>query len=107
MIAKGNDLELTGAGDVTESISSLIAPLSREQLESATIDAIREHRAALAKAETAHDEWRAQGAKDPATTSDCPLYARYTKLMIMLKAQRIVLSTLIDQLGYVPKVPAE
>ena len=85
---------------------SLVARLSREQLESATIDAIREHRTALARVEAAHDDWQANGAK-PAHASDCPLYARYTKLMMMLKAQTLVLSTLIDQLGYVPEVPVE
>ena len=88
--------------DVATTMASLVAPLSSTQIESLTIDAIREHRKALAKAEAAFDSWKSAQAANLETTE---LHRDYTKLMLAARAQQMVLATLLERLGFIPSVP--
>lgn len=88
--------------DVATTLSALIAPLSLTQLEKLTIEAIREHRAALAKAETAYESWQTAEA---ARAAAADLHEDYTRLMLAARAQQLVLATLIERLGFIPRVP--
>lgn len=89
--------------DVATTLSALIAPLSLTQLEKLTIEAIHEHRAALAKAETAYESWQTAEAARADTAAD--LHQGYTRLMLAARAQQLVLATLIERLGFIPRVP--
>lgn len=84
-------------------MTNLIAPLSSDQIEKLTIEAIHEHRAALAKAETAYKSWQTAEAARADTAAD--LHQGYTRLMLAARAQQLVLATLIERLGFIPRVP--
>mgnify|MGYP002393440163 FL=1 len=84
-------------------MTSLIAPLSSDQIERLTIDAIQEHRAALVKAENAYESWQAAEAARADTAAD--LHEGYTRLMLAARAQQLVLATLVERLGFIPRVP--
>lgn len=99
MTTKGDNGQDDGA-DVAKAMAKLIAPLSLDQIETLAIRAIREHRNSLAKAESAYAAW-----KTGEGVSDCASREEYTKLMLAARAQQMVVATLIDRLGYVPKVP--
>ncbi|MFZ5690301.1 MAG: transcriptional repressor TraM [Pseudomonadota bacterium] len=88
--------------DVVISMTNLIAPLSSDQIEKLTIEAIHEHRAALARAEAAYESWQTAEAAEADTAAD--LLANYTRLMLAAHAQQLVLATLIDRLGFIPRV---
>ena len=90
--------------DVATTMATLIAPLSSDQIERLTIEAILEHRAALAKAETAYESWQTAEAARADTASD--LHEGYTRLMLAARAQQLVLATLIERLGFIPRVPS-
>lgn len=83
-------------------MTNLIAPLSSDQIEKLTIEAIHEHRAALARAEAAYESWQTAEAAEADTAAD--LLANYTRLMLAAHAQQLVLATLIDRLGFIPRV---
>lgn len=89
--------------DVATTMTNLIAPLSSDQIERLTIEAILEHRAAIAKAETAYESWQTAEAARADTAAD--LYEGYTRLMLAARAQQLVLATLIERLGFIPHVP--
>ncbi|MGD9923479.1 MAG: transcriptional repressor TraM [Variibacter sp.] len=89
--------------DVATTMTNLIAPLSSDQIEKLTIEAIHEHRAALAKAETAYKSWQTAEAARADTAAD--LHQGYTRLMLAARAQQLVLATLIERLGFIPRVP--
>jgi hypothetical protein len=89
--------------DVAATMANLLASLSVDQIKSLTVKAIQEHRQALVKAETAYDAWKAAEANNHDAAE---LHENYTRLMLAARAQQMVLATLIDRLGYVPKVDA-
>ena len=91
--------------DVAAKMANLIAPLSFAQIERMTIDAIREHRAALAKAETAYHSWKEAQAAHLETVAE--RHKEYTKLMLAATVQQMVLATLVERLGFIPHVPPD
>lgn len=101
MATKGDKSQDEGA-DVAKTMAKLIAPLSTDQLETLTIDAIRQHRALLAKAEAAFESL--QSAETTKTNSTDELRETYTKEMLAARAQQMVLAALIERLGYIPRV---
>lgn len=101
-MAKGENSRRDSA-DVATTMTSLITPLSSDQIERLTIDAIQEHRAALVKAENAYESWQAAEAARADTAAD--LHEGYTRLMLAARAQQLVLATLVERLGFIPRVP--
>lgn len=65
-------------------MTNLIAPLSSDQIEKLKIEAIHEHRAALAKAEAAYESWQTAEAAKADTAAD--LHEDYTRLMLAARA---------------------
>ncbi|CAM5280082.1 hypothetical protein AFEL58S_00204 [Afipia felis] len=91
--------------DVATKMANLIAPLSLDEIERMTIDAIREHRAALAKAEAAYDSWKEAQAAHLETVTE--RHKEYTRVMLAATVQQMVLATLIERLGFIPRVPPD
>lgn len=89
--------------DVAATLSALIAPLSKDQIEKLTIDAIHEHRGLLAKAEAAFESL--ESAADARADTADELRETYTKMMLAVRAQQTVLATLVERLGFIPRVP--
>ena len=89
--------------DVATTMTNLIAPLSSDQIEKLTIEAIHDHRAALAKGEAAYESW--QAAETAKADTAAGLHEDYTRLMLAARAQQLVLATLIERLGFIPRVP--
>ncbi|MGB3272952.1 MAG: transcriptional repressor TraM [Xanthobacteraceae bacterium] len=89
--------------DVAATLSALIASLSRTQLEKLAIEAIHEHRGLLAKAEAAFESL--ENAEDAKADTAGELRETYTKAMLAVRAQQSVLATLVERLGFIPRVP--
>ena len=87
MATKGYNGQDEGA-DVAKAMAKLIAPLSIDQLETLTIDAIHQHRALLAKAEAAFESL--QRADTTEANSIDELRETYTKEMLAARAQQMV-----------------
>lgn len=102
MAAKGDNGQDEGA-DVAKAMAKLIAPLSMDQLETLTVDAIHEHRALLAKSELAYEALEKAEAAQVETAG--ALREAYTRVMLSARAQQIVLATLVERLGFIPRVP--
>jgi len=102
MATKGYNGQDEGA-DVAKAMAKLIAPLSIDQLETLTIDAIHQHCALLAKAEAAFESL--QRADTTEANSIDELRETYTKEMLAARAQQMVLAALIERLGYIPRMP--
>ncbi|WP_461328065.1 transcriptional repressor TraM [Bradyrhizobium huanghuaihaiense] len=105
-MASNNDDDSPGAGLSCE-LEHIFGEMAQPELERLTIDAIREYRASVALAETA----RLQRVAAEAGTASCPerraeLQRIHGHAEIEHRARQLVLSSLIDRLGYVPKVPA-
>ena len=88
--------------DPIARMAELVAKLPRDQIEKLTIDAIREHRAAIAMAESAYQAWKA--SEDHGDVER--LQNEYTKLMLASRAQQMIVATLVEHLGHIPDVPA-
>ena len=94
--------------EIRDEERTQLESLSKEELEQATIEAIREYRRLLASDEIVYDEWRraAEASELPADQiermKEDSLRRRNKTL-----AQQKVLAYMIDLLGYTPKVPSE
>ena len=106
IVTSNNDDESPGAG-LNCNLEHVLRELAQPELERLTIDAIRDYRASVALAETA----RLQRVAAEADTDSCP--ARWAELQRIHehvetahRARQLVLNSLIDRLGYIPKVPA-
>lgn len=83
-------------------IVGLTEALPKEILETIVVEAIHKHRYLRDIAELRHAE--SQTFADSDTVGGAARIA-YIRAMIDVHAQQTVLSTLLDILGYVPKVP--
>lgn len=106
IVASNNDDESPDAGLNCE-LEHIFGEMGRPELERLTIDAIREYRASVALAETA----RLQRVAAEADTASCPerraeLQRANEHAETEHRARQLVLNSLIDRLGYVPKIPA-
>jgi hypothetical protein len=90
--------------DVATTMATLIAPLSSDQIEKLTIEAIHEHRTLLAKAEAAFESLESAEAAKAGTAGE--LREAYTRTMLAARAQQMVLATLVERLGFIPRVPS-
>jgi len=90
--------------DVAATMTTLIAPLSSDQIEKLTIEAIHEHRVLLAKAEAAFESLESAAAAKADTAGE--LREAYTRTMLAARAQQMVLATLVERLGFIPRVPS-
>lgn len=102
MATKGDNGQDEGA-DVAKAIAKLIEPLSIDQLETLTVDAIRQHRTLLSKAEAAFEALENAEAAKANSVGD--LREAYTREMLAARAQQMALAVLIERLGYIPRVP--
>lgn len=102
MATKGDNAKDEGAS-VAKTMAKLIAPLSKDQVEKLMIDAIREHRALLARSEAAYDALEKAEAAQADTAGT--LREAYTRVMLAARAQQMVLATLVERLGFIPQVP--
>lgn len=100
MVKSLDNDELTDA-DPAARMAELVAKLPKDQIEKLTVDAIREHRAAIAQAEVAYQTWKACKVD----TDTERLQQQYTKLMLASRAQQMIVATLVEHLGYIPDVP--
>ncbi|MFH0303431.1 transcriptional repressor TraM [Bradyrhizobium sp. 31Argb] len=106
IVASNNHDEAPDAGLNCE-LEHIFGAMGQRELERLTIDAIREYRASIALAETA----RLQRLAAEADTASCPagraeLQRMHDHAETEHRARQLVLNSLIDRLGYVPKVPA-
>lgn len=101
-MAKKRDAVSAGNNDSATTEADLFGATSRDQIEALTVQAIRGYRQALAKAEAAHRAWNSTAF---AAGSPPPLCSEMAALVSILHAQRTVVATLIDRLGFVPRVP--
>lgn len=91
---------------IDDEMASRLKSLPRDELESETIEAIREHRRLLAADEVVYQEWQQAiaDAKLPldqieSMKEDC-LRRRHRTL-----EQQALLSFMLDLLGFTPRVP--
>lgn len=106
IVASNNDDESPDAGLNCE-LEHIFGEMGQPELERLTIDAIREYRASVALAETA----RLQRLAAEAGMASCPdrraeLQRTHEHAETEHRARQLVLNSLIDRLGYVPKIPA-
>lgn len=88
-----------GRAIVLKPILELTRDLPRAMVEEITINAIFEHRRLLETAEELHDAL----AQD--VIEQTAVRRRYTEAMIALHVQTSALSSLLNILGYMPKMP--
>ncbi|MGX9393927.1 transcriptional repressor TraM (plasmid) [Nitrobacteraceae bacterium UC4446_H13] len=105
MVFKKEDHTLSNA-DTATAMAALIEPLSDDEIEKLTIEAIRDYRSALDQAECAHDAWLASREKAAPATIHA-LHGEYVKQMLAHSAKQFLVATLIERLGYVPVVPVD
>jgi hypothetical protein len=91
--------------ELSENISDLIEELDRDGLEALVVSSIREHRAALDKAEEAFDAWKAVPDDEPGRQRE--LYLLYMQANLDNSVQMSLLAALLDHLGYIPVVESE
>lgn len=84
-------------------IVGLTEDLPKELLEPIVVEAIHKHRYLRDVAELRHAESRPRRGRTEVSEQ---ARSAYIRAMIDVHAQQTVLSTLLDVLGYVPKVPA-
>jgi hypothetical protein len=102
-MVSGKETDGLSGADAATTMANLIAPLAKDEIEKLTVEAIREHREAVAKAEAAFHAWK---SADAATNRATELHDEYTKLMLASRAQQMVVATLVERLGHIPNVPA-
>jgi len=91
-----------------EGFAQAFEDLGDGELEQVTIEAIREYRRQLAIAELADREWfRAQELPDLSEARREELRLAQMRTQTAHQAYRLVVSHLIDRLGFIPKVPAD
>jgi hypothetical protein len=94
--------------DLGEPSRSQYALMNKQDLESAIILAIREHRRAIEADQAVYEEWD-RTASDPNSPASLvqSLQNEYMARQEKLLAQQCRLAELIDALGYVPHVGAD
>ncbi|WP_347341943.1 transcriptional repressor TraM [Bradyrhizobium diazoefficiens] len=105
-MTSNNDDDSPGAGLNCE-LEHIFGEMAQPELERLTIDAIREYRASVALAETARlQRVAAQAGMDCCPERRAELQRINEHAETEHRARQLVLNSLIDRLGYVPKVPA-
>jgi len=99
--------ELLGNKPLLRPVVGLAEKLPRADLEQITIDAIRKHRRLRDRAEALHAEGLAPPSVGQRTDVVGSAKLAYVQAMIEVHGQQAVLSTLLDVLGYTPKVPKD
>lgn len=94
--------------DVGEGFRLQYASMSKEELENATILAIKQHRRALEADQVVYEEWD-RAASDPNSSASLvqSLQNEYMGRQEKLLTQQCRLAELIDALGYVPQVAGD
>ncbi len=97
----------SGKKHVLRPVVGLTERLPAKDLERITIDAMRLHRRLRDRAEALYTE--SDSGLLAASLVETVGQARldYVQAMIEMHAQQVVLSTLLDVLGYVPKAPED
>lgn len=88
--------------ELSESISYLIEELDKDALEALVVSSIRQHRAALDRAEEMYDAWN--GVPDDDVNLKRGRYLTYMQANLENSVQMSLLAALLDHLGYIPMV---
>ncbi len=96
------------SAELAEGFAQAFEDLCDGELEQVTIEAIREYRRQLALAELADQEWlRAQEQTDLCEKRREELRLAHMRTQTAHQAYQLVVSHLIERLGFIPKVPSE
>lgn len=88
--------------ELSESISDLVEELDKDALEALVVSSIRQHRAALDRAEEMYDAWN--GVPDDDVNLKRGRYLTYMQANLENSVQMSLLAALLDHLGYIPVV---
>ena len=94
----------TGEGRSDDPRVDGLTEQSKDDLERRAIEAVQLHRELLSNAEHLHRLWRNATAKNDDMDELGNLRAAYRKALFEARAQQMVLSMLVDQLGRVPTI---
>lgn len=87
--------------ELSENISDLVEELDKDALEALVVSSIRQHRAALDRAEEMYDAWNGIPDDD---TQKRERYLTYMQANLENSVQMSLLAALLDHLGYIPVV---
>jgi Prokaryotic Transcriptional repressor TraM len=87
--------------ELSENISGLVEELDKDALEALVVSSIRQHRAALDRAEEMYDAWNGIPDDDDRKRER---YLTYIQANLENSVQMSLLAALLDHLGYIPVV---